>query len=347
MREDTRKSALPIRPKLPRTVPHSIPFFALVVLLLVLVPSSALAQLGGLRDMVRGGKKGEVYGLDVREMGHVVFVVDLSIPVEFTAEQRSQLRDQLALQAGQFTQQQLVEKGGEYAALMAGPAGSIVKTAIVKRRDKVGTARRHVKSAIDGLEDDQQFGLVTFEGDLQLWHDALVAANDDARDEAKEVVERAQGGEDEGGLLSFGVSTLRESFMAASGLALQREMMAAGVAAEGTVLPAGMPTTLAGALPTGLGMAPSPAPAPPSSAFAPSPGAFLRGIEKAMGMEPDAIVLVVGGPPPGVEDEAFLAQVAEWNAGKVIVHVAEFGSDDGSALYRALAEQNGGRHVHP
>jgi hypothetical protein len=346
MREDSPTSA--------RRAP-SAPFFLLVVLLLVLVPSSAMAQLGGLRDMVRGGKKGEVYGLDVREMGHVVFVVDLSIPVEFTPEQRSQLRDQLALQAGQFTQQQLVEKGGEYAALMAGPAGSIVKTAIVKRRDKVGTARRQVKSAIDGLADDQQFGLVTFEGDLQLWHDALVAANDEAREEAKEVVELAQGGKDEGGLLGFGVSTLRESFMAASGLALQREMMAAGVAAPGAVLPAGMPVamtagmpaTLAGALPTGLGMATSPAPALPSSAFAPAPGAFLLGIEKAMGMAPDAIVLVVGGPPPGVEDEAFLAQVAEWNAGKFIVHVAEFGSDDGSALYRALAEQNGGRHVHP
>jgi hypothetical protein len=336
-------------------VPHPIPFFLLVVMLLVLVPSSAIAQLGGLRDMVRGGKKGEVYGLDVRAMGQVVFVVDFSIAVEFTSEQRSQLRDQLALQAGQYTQQQLVEKGGEYAALMAGPAGAIVKTAIVKRRDKVGTARRHVKSAIDGLEDDQQFGLVTFEGDLQLWHGDLVAATDDARKEAKEVVERAQGGEDEGGLLRFGVSTLRESFMAASGLALQREMMAADIVAPGAVLPAGMPVAmpagmpaaLATALPAGMGIAPPQAQAPPSSAFAPSPGAFLRGIEKAMEMEPDAIVLVVGGPPPGVEDEAFLAQVAEWNAGKVVVHVAEFGSDNGSALYRALAEQNGGRHVHP
>jgi hypothetical protein len=314
-------------------VPRTIPFFALVLLLLALVPSSALAQLGGLRDMVRGSKKGEVYGLDVREMGNVVFVVDFSVPVEFTSEERSQLRDHLTQQASQYTQQQLIEKGGETAALMAGPAGAIVKAAIVKRLDTVGMARRHVNSAIDGLEEDQQFGLITFEGDPQLWHVDLVTATGHTRQEAKDVVELTQGGKDEGGLLGFGVSALRESFMAASGLALQQELMAAGTTADGTVMPVGLGT--------------APPPPPPSAAFAPSLGAVLRGIEEAMKMEPDAIVLVVGAPPPGVENEAFLAQVAEWSAGNVVVHVAEFGSDDGSALYRALAEQNGGRHVHP
>jgi hypothetical protein len=322
------------------------PFFALAMLLLVLLPSSASAQLGGLRDRVRGGKEGEVYGLDVRSMGHVVFVVDLSVPVEFTSEQRGQLRDQLAQQAGQYTQQQLAEKGGEYAALMAGPAGAIVKAAIVRRRDKVGTARRQLRNAIGGLEEDQQFGLVTFEGDPQPWHVDLVAATDDTRDEAKDVVEHAQGGDDDGGLLGFGVSALRESFTAAGGLLLQHELMAAG-GAGGTALPAGMPAALAGALPAGTGMAPTPPTPSPSAAFIPLPGAFLRGVEEALRMQPDAIVLVVGGPPPGVEDAAFLAQVAEWNAGSVVIHVAEFGSDDGSALYRAIAEQNGGRHVRP
>jgi hypothetical protein len=322
-----------------------VPFFALIALLMVLVPSSAIAQLGGLRDMVRGGKKGEVYGLDVRTMGNVVFVVDLSVPVAFTSEQRGQLRDQLAQQATQYTQQQLVEKGGEYAALMAGPAGAIVKSAIVKRRDKVGTARRQVRSAIDGLGEEQQFGLVTFEGDPQSWHVDLVAATNDARKDAREVVERAQGGDDDGGLLSFGVSALRESFMAYGGLALQQEIMAGGAGAA--ILPVGTQAGLVGALPTGLAIAPPPATPPPSAAFTPSPGAFLRGIEEALGMGSDVIVLVVGGPPAGVEDEAFLAQVVEWNAGKAVIHVAEFGSDDGSALYLALAEQNGGRHVHP
>jgi hypothetical protein len=84
---------------------------------------------------------------------------------------------------------------------------------------------------------------------------------------------------------------------------------------------------------------------PPSARFAPSAEALLEGIEEAIELGPEAIVLVVGAPPVGVSADEFLAKVAEENDEKIPIHVAEFGTEEGSALHRALAQQNGGTYL--
>jgi hypothetical protein len=299
----------------------------------------AQAQLGRLKKMVTGTEEGKVYGFEVTEIPEIVFVVDFSIPVEFTADQKSQLREYVAQEAGQLAYRKALEQGGDYAALMAGPAGGIVKAAISARRDKIGQARRHVKAAIDGLSEEQEFGLVTFEDDPQTWD--FDEATNDHKNEAKDVVDKAQGGDEDGGILGFGMSLVKESLVGAMGLALQQEMMAAA-GAEAGMPSAGAPQPAPG-MPVGV---PAPEP-PPSARFAPSVEALLEGLEDAIEMGPDAVVLVVGAPPVGVAQDEFLAEVAEQNSDKIPIHVAEFGSDEGSPLYRALADQSGGTYRTP
>jgi hypothetical protein len=311
----------------------------IAAMMVAIVVAPAQAQLGRLKKMVTGTEEGKVYGFDVTEIPEIVFVVDFSIPVEFTADQKSQLREYVAQEAGQLAYRKALEEGGDYAALMAGPAGGIVKAAISARRDKIGQARRHVKAAIDGLSEEQEFGLVTFEDDPQTWD--FDEATNDHKNEAKDVVDKAQGGDEDGGILGFGMSLVKESLVGAMGLALQQEMMAAA-GAEAGMPSAGAPQPAPG-MPVGV---PAPEP-PPSARFAPSVEALLEGLEDAIEMEPDAVVLVVGAPPVGVAQDEFLAEVAEQNSDKIPIHVAEFGSDEGSPLYRALADQSGGTYRTP
>jgi hypothetical protein len=312
----------------------------IAVAMVATLAAPAQGQLGRLKKMVTGTEEGKLYGFDVTEIPEIVFVVDFSIPVEFTDDQKSQLREYVAQEAGQLAYRKALEEGGDYAALMAGPAGGIVKAAISARRDKIGQARRHVKAAIDGLSEEQEFGVVTFEDEPETWD--FDEATDDHKNEAKDVVDKAQGGDEDGGIVGFGMSLVKESLAGAMGLALQQELMAAAGGAEAGVPPAGAPQPAPG-MPVG---APVPEP-PPSARFAPSVEALLEGLEDAIEMGPDAVVLVVGAPPVGVAQDEFLAEVAEQNSDQVPIHVAEFGSEEGSPLYRALAEQSGGTYRTP
>lgn len=315
---------------------------AVVLVLIAFAAAPAHAQLGRFREMVTGSEKGKVYGFDVTEIPAVVFVVDFSIPVELTVDQKTQLRGYLATEAGQYAQRKMLEEGGDVAVMMAGPAGAIVKSAITARRDKVAQARRHVKAAIDGLSESQTLGLVTFEMKPVPWHPDLVAATKDSKKEAKEVVDRAQGGDESGGLLGFGVGLVKQSLLSASGLALQQEMMAAGATPGSGGSPTGAaPATLAGMSAPGM----APAEPPPSARFAPDVQSLVAGLGAAIDMAPAAIVLVVGAPPSEAAVDEILAEVAALNGANVPIHVAEFGSKEGSDFYRRMAEQSGGSYL--
>jgi hypothetical protein len=86
--------------------------------------------------------------------------------------------------------------------MAAGPAGTLVRAGLAKRRDRAGRAESHVRAAIKGLDDDQSFGVVYFDGGPRTWNDALVAAEKDEREEADDLIDERHDPEG-GGLMAM------------------------------------------------------------------------------------------------------------------------------------------------
>ncbi|HET6616600.1 MAG TPA: hypothetical protein VFH69_02195 [Gemmatimonadota bacterium] len=249
----------------------------------------------GIDRLLGGGEKGKVYGLDVRDTPSLVFVVDFAIQVEAPGL-GDQLQDAAVDQAADYAQQKAIEKGGEVALMAAGPAGTLVRAGLAKRRDRAGRAESHVRAAIKGLDDDQSFSIVYFDGGPQVWNDALIPAEDDAREGADELIDGLYEGE---GLMS----------MATMGM-----------------VPSGTPGTTQ--------------PGAPATAEQ-----LLAGIDKAIALGPETIVVIVAESPPNAS--ALLDGVAALNAdGRVVIHTAGFAEEqDAPSALRNLAEANGGTYL--
>ena len=289
------------------------------LLALILSPLPAEAQLGRLKNMVAGVEKGEVYGEDVTDEGSpIVFVVDLTPVVELPQGAVDNLKQMVAQQGEAYVRQKLAEEGADWALRAAGPAGMAVREVMRRRNDRPERARNHVRAAIEGLEDDQRFGLVTFEGGPSAWRSPAPDATEPNREEAREFV---------GGLQKVeGDGFLQSALMAAAGLAVDPAMYGAGGGAGG-MPPAGVdPTSASGTL-TG----------PTVSAEN-----LLRGIELAFELEPEAIVIVLGAAP-SEDTVGLLARVEELAAGReVTIHAAVFGENQSGGVLRELAEANDG-----
>jgi hypothetical protein len=172
--------------------------FALAAALWMVRPAEAQF---GLDRLLGGGEKGKVYGLDVRDTPSLVFVVDFTIPVEMPGI-GDQVQDVVTQEAANYAQRKAIEKGGEVALMAAGPAGTLVRAGLAKRRDRAGRAESHVRAAIKGLGDDQSFGVVYFDGGPRTWNDALVAAEKDEREEADDLIDERHDPEG-GGLMAM------------------------------------------------------------------------------------------------------------------------------------------------
>lgn len=190
---------------------------------------SAEAQFG-LDRLWGGGEKGKVYGLDVRDTPSLVFVVDFTIAVEAQGL-GEQVQDVATQEAANYAQRKAIEKGGEVALMAAGPAGTLVRIGLAKRRDRAGRAESHVRAAIKGLDHDQSFSIVYFDGGPQTWNDALIAADDDAREAADELIDELYDPEG-GGLMSMatmGMAGPGMPGMAPSGVPPTAEQLLAGI----------------------------------------------------------------------------------------------------------------------
>ncbi|HJU86832.1 MAG TPA: hypothetical protein VJ788_05650 [Gemmatimonadota bacterium] len=268
--------------------------------------------------MVAGVEKGEMYGEDVTDEGSpIVFVVDLTPVVELPQGAVDNLKQMAAQQGEAYVRQKLAEEGSDWALRAAGPAGMAVREVMRRRSDRTERARNHVRAAIEGLEDDQEFGLVTFEGGPSLWRSPATEATDANREEAREFV---------GGLQKIeGDGFLQSALMAAAGIAVDPAMYGAsggaGMPPVG-VDPTGASATLSGPTVTAENL--------------------LRGIELAFELEPEAIVVLVGAAPS--EDTVGLqARVEELAAGRdVTIHAAVFGENQSGGVLRKLAEANDG-----
>ena len=305
------------------------------MLALVLSPLPAEAQLGRLKNMVAGVEKGEVYGEDVTDEGSpIVFVVDLTPVVDLPQGAVDNLKQMVAQQGEAYVRQKLAEEGSDWALRAAGPAGMAVREVMRRRNDRTERARNHVRAAIEGLEDDQRFGLITFEGGPRSWRSPAPEANESNREEAREFV---------GGLQKVeGDGFLQSALMAAAGLAVDPAMYAAGGGAG--MPPAGVDPTSA-AMAAQAGAAQAAIPANPSGTLSgPTVSAenLLRGVDLAFELEPEAIVIVLGAAPP--EDTVgLLSRVEELTADRdVTIHAAVFGENQSGGVLREHAEANDG-----
>jgi hypothetical protein len=305
------------------------------LLALILSPLPAEAQLGRLKNMVAGVEKGEVYGEDVTDEGSpIVFVVDLTPVVELPQGAVDNLKQMVAQQGEAYVRQKLAEEGADWALRAAGPAGMAVREVMRRRNDRTERARNHVRAAIEGLEDDQRFGLVTFEGGPSVWRSPASEATEANREEAREFV---------GGLQKVeGDGFLQTALMAAAGLAVDPAMYAGGGAGEP---PAGVdPTAAAMAAQAGAVAGSIPAASQSGTLSGPTVSAenLLRGIELAFELEPEAIVIVLGAAPPG-DTVGLLSRVDELAAGRdLTIHAAVFGENQSGGVLRELAEANDG-----
>jgi hypothetical protein len=279
----------------------------------ILRPPPAEAQLGRLKNMVSGVEKGEVYGEDVTDEGSpIVFVVDLTPVVEVPQAAVDNLKQMVAQQGEAYVRQKLSEEGADWALRAAGPAGMAVREVMRRRNDRTERARNHVRAAIEGLEDEQRFGLVTFDGGPRSWRSPAPVADESNREEAREFVGELQKVEGDG--------FLQSALMAAAGLAVDPAMYgAAGGAGIPTANPSG---TLSG--PTV------------------SVENLLQAIELAFELEPEAIVIVLGAAP--LEDTVgLLARIEELGAGRdVTIHAAVFGENQSGGVLREVAEAHDG-----
>jgi hypothetical protein len=309
---------------------------AACLLALILWPFPAEAQLGRLKNMVAGVKKGEMYGEDVTDEGSpIVFVVDLTPVVELPQGAVDNLKQMAAQQGEAYVRQKLAEEGSDWALRAAGPAGMAVREVMRRRSDRTERARNHVRAAIEGLEDDQEFGLVTFEGGPSLWRAPAVTATESNREEAREFV---------GGLQKVeGDGFLQSALMAAAGIAVDPAMY--GAAGAAGMPPAGVdPTGAALAAQAGAVEAPVPTASASGTLSGPTVSAerLLRGLERAFELEPEAIVVVLGAAP-SEDTVGLLARVEELAAGRdVTIHAAVFGENQSGGVLRELAEANDG-----
>ena len=305
------------------------------MLALVLSPLPAEAQLGRLKNMVAGVEKGEVYGEDVTDEGSpIVFVVDLTPVVDLPQGAVDNLKQMVAQQGEAYVRQKLAEEGSDWALRAAGPAGMAVREVMRRRNDRTERARNHVRAAIEGLEDDQRFGLITFEGGPRSWRSPAPEANESNREEAREFV---------GGLQKVeGDGFLQSALMAAAGLAVDPAMYAAGGGAG--VPPAGVDPTSA-AMAAQAGAAQAAIPANPSGTLSgPTVSAenLLRGVDLAFELEPEAIVIVLGAAP-SEDTVGLLSRVEELTADRdVPIHAAVFGENQSGGVLGELAEANDG-----
>jgi hypothetical protein len=283
--------------------------------------------------MVAGVEKGEMYGEDVTDEGSpIVFVVDLTPVVELPQGAVDNLKQMAAQQGEAYVRQKLAEEGADWALRAAGPAGMAVREVMRRRSDRTERARNHVRAAIEGLEDDQRFGLVTFEGGPTLWHSPASEATEANREEAREFVGELQKVEGDG--------FLRSALLAAAGIAADPAMYGGGAGMP----PAGVdPGTAALAAQAGAVQGIPPAnPAGTLSGPTVSAENLLRGIELAFELEPEAIVVVLGAAP-SEDTVGLLARVEELAAGRdVTIHAAVFGENQSGGVLRELAEANDG-----
>jgi hypothetical protein len=291
-----------------------IPILSCVLLLAqIFTSASADAQIGRLRNMVAGVTKGEIYGLDVTdEDSPIVFVVDLTPVVELPPGAVDNLRQMAAEQGEAYVRRKLAEEGSDWALRAAGPAGMVVKEVMARRSDRAERARNHVRAAIEGLEEDQRFGIVTFEGEPRAWQSAPVIASEANREEARDFLGQLQKVEGDG--------FLQSALMAAAGFAVDPSAYA-DPQVQTAVIPG--------------------APAAPSGATV-SAENLLRGIELALALEPETIVVVVGAAP--AEDPAgFVARVEELMGERdVDIYAAVFGEKQSGGVLLPLAEANDG-----
>ncbi len=262
--------------------------------------------------MVAGVEAGEIYGEDVTDEGSpIVFVVDLTPVVELPQGAVDNLKQMAAEQGEAYVRQKLAEEGSDWALRAAGPAGMAVREVMRRRSDRTERARNHVRAAIEGLEDDQRFGLVTFEGGPTVWRSPASEATESNREEAREFV---------GGLQKVeGDGFLQSALMAAAGLAVDPAMYGGGA---GGMPPSGLSGTLSGSTVSAENL--------------------LRGIELAFDLEPEAVVVVLGAAP-SEDTVGLLARVDELAAGRdVTIHAAVFGENQSGGVLRELTEANDG-----
>lgn len=289
-------------------------------------PASAEAQLGRLKNMVAGVTKGEVYGMDVTGIGSpIVFVVDLTPVIELPPDAVDNLRQMAAQQGEAYVRQKLAEEGSEWALRAAGPAGLVVREVMARRNDRAERARNHIRAAIEGLDGDHRFGLVTFEGGPRSWRSPAAVADEANREEARELVAGLQKVEGDG--------FLQSALLAAAGLSADGGAYGAAGGASDLQVQAAMVVAAPGA----------PAAAPMSD---PGPTVstedLLRGLEIALALDPEAIVIVVGAT--SAEDPQFLARVEELvGQREVTIHAAVFGEDQPGGVLEELVEASGGR----
>lgn len=164
---------------------------AALALCVFVVPRPVEAQFG---SRLRGDRdEGKVYGLDVRDTPSVVFVVDFAIHEgEGFVDQAE---DIATGDASKETQMDVAQKTGESVALAVVPGGRLVGGALDKHRDRAGRAENNVRSAIKGLEDDQDFGIVYFDSlGSRNWRDALVEAGDENRGAGEDLIDELYSG---------------------------------------------------------------------------------------------------------------------------------------------------------
>ena len=311
------------------------------LLALLLSPLPAEAQLGRLKNMVAGVETGEVYGEDVTDEGSpIVFVVDLTPVVELPQGAVDNLKQMVAQQGEAYVRQKLAEEGADWALRAAGPAGMAVREVMRRRSDRTERARNHVRAAIEGLEDDQRFGLVTFDGGPTIWRSPASEATEENREVAREFVGELQKVEGDG--------FLQSALMVAAGLAVGPA--AVGVAGYATQAPPPVTDSTSAEMSEAKAAAaqgevpPGVAPAATETLTGPtvSEENLLRGIELAFELEPEAIVVVLGAAPSG-DTVGLLARVEELAAGRdVTIHAAVFGENQSGGVLRELAEANDG-----
>ena len=306
------------------------------MLVLILCPRPAEAQLGRLKNMVAGVEKGEMYGEDITDEGSpIVFVVDLTPVIELPQGAVDNLKQMAAQQGEAYVRQKLAEEGSDWALRAAGPAGMAVREVMRRRSDRTERARNHVRAAIEGLEEDQRFGLVTFDGEPSLWRSPAIEATEPNREEAREFVSGLQKVEGDG--------FLQSALMAAAGIAVDPSMY--GGAGAGAMPPAGLdPASASLAAQAGAMQGAIPAANPSGTLSGPTVSAenLLRGIELAFELEPEAIVVVLGAAP-SEDTVGLLSRVGELAAGRdVTIHAAVFGENQSGGVLRDLADANDG-----
>ncbi|MDX1660855.1 MAG: VWA domain-containing protein [Gemmatimonadota bacterium] len=125
--------------------------------------------------------EGKFYGLDVAAMNDVVFVLDLS--------------GSMAGETGGAAERKgagMLERG--LGRMIGGRAGDEVEKRLAERRKRVEEAKREVASAVEGMSADAEFNLLYFEDEPHLWRSSMVAATDDAKEEAEEFLDDLEEG---------------------------------------------------------------------------------------------------------------------------------------------------------